>query len=89
VEVSIRNLVPDYLEFERQVRGHRGDLRVLWQEKYAFRHRDVFDAYFELGEPDDFVETIESPHPLEGVVVWQAFARLRAGLRLLAAAHAV
>lgn len=59
VEVTIRNLVPDYLDFERQARGYDGDLRVLWEHSYASPHRDVLDAYFELGEPDDFEATIE------------------------------
>jgi len=60
MHVAIRNLVPGYLEFAREARRRRPqELRAVWERLYVSRHPDVFEAYFQAGEPPDFEATIE------------------------------
>jgi hypothetical protein len=46
VRITVRDVVPDYLAFQREAR-ERGpaELRPLWERLYARRHPDVFESY--------------------------------------------
>ena len=53
--IALRDLVPDYLHFQREARERRpAEFRPLWERLYAGRHADVFERYFSVGEPPDF-----------------------------------
>lgn len=54
VDVVVRDLVSDYLAFERTAAGCDASERPrLWSELYESRHPDVFLRYRLMGEPED------------------------------------
>ena len=55
VQVSVRDLVPDFVRFEHEAQRQTAiELRQLWRTLYRERHREVFDCYFRIGgEPPD------------------------------------
>jgi hypothetical protein len=55
VDISVRDLVPDYLAFERAAQQRAaGERRSLWRQLYAERHPDVFECYLRIGgEPPE------------------------------------
>jgi hypothetical protein len=61
VDISVRDLVPDYLEFERAAEWRTAvERRSLWRVLYAERHRDVFECYFRnSGEPPDMEAALD------------------------------